>query len=142
LGSAKILSVVDSGPLYAAVDRREPLHQLCRDTLERSDLRPVVPTLVIAEVSYLIEQKLGAVAAARFLGVLGELEVEQPYPEDWARIGELTERYGNIGLGGTDASVVALAERLETPAIITLDHRHFATVRPRHCEAFELLPEL
>jgi len=42
---------------------------------------------------------------------------------------------------GPDASVIALAERLETDTIITLDRRHFGAVRPRHCPAFRLLPE-
>jgi uncharacterized protein len=36
--------------------------------------------------------------------------------------------------------VIALAERLDAPTVITLDHRHFAAVRPRHRAAFELLP--
>jgi len=44
-------------------------------------------------------------------------------------------------LGTTDASVIALAERLEITEIATLDRRHFTAVRPRHVEAFTLLPE-
>jgi predicted nucleic acid-binding protein len=44
-------------------------------------------------------------------------------------------------LGGTDASVVALAERLASEVVVTLDERHFAAVKPRHCAAFQLLPE-
>lgn len=53
---------------------------------------------------------------------------------------ELTERYADLGLGGTDASVVAIAERLGIDRIATLDRRHFSVVRPRHIEAFQLLP--
>lgn len=53
---------------------------------------------------------------------------------------ELVERYADFPLGGADASVVALAERLEAPVIVTLHRRHFAAVRPSHGEAFELLP--
>jgi predicted nucleic acid-binding protein len=40
----------------------------------------------------------------------------------------------------TDASVVALAERLREPKVATLDHRHFATVRPSHAPALDLWP--
>jgi hypothetical protein len=32
------------------------------------------------------------------------------------------------------------AERLGETAIATLDHRHFTVVRPKHAEAFTLLP--
>jgi predicted nucleic acid-binding protein len=44
-------------------------------------------------------------------------------------------------LGGTDASVIALAERLHTDVVITLDQRHFGAVRPRHVPALRLLPD-
>jgi predicted nucleic acid-binding protein len=44
-------------------------------------------------------------------------------------------------VGTTDASVIALAERLEISEIAALDRRHFTAVRPRHVEAFTLLPE-
>ncbi len=49
-------------------------------------------------------------------------------------------QYGDFPLGGTDASVIALAERLDTDLIVTFDHRHFRAVRPRHCPSFRLLP--
>jgi predicted nucleic acid-binding protein len=39
-----------------------------------------------------------------------------------------------------DASVVALAERHGLDTIATLDHRHFATVKPRHVAGFTLVP--
>lgn len=53
---------------------------------------------------------------------------------------ELVNQHADFPLGGTDASIIALAERLEAPALVTLDRRHFGAVRPRHAEAFELLP--
>lgn len=54
----------------------------------------------------------------------------------------LMDQYSGFPLGAVDASVVALAERLETHLIVTVDHRHFRAIRPRHVEAFTLLPEL
>ncbi len=56
------------------------------------------------------------------------------------RIAGLVTTYASLRLGGTDASVVTLAERLGTTRIATLNHRHFTVVRPRHADAFELLP--
>ena len=43
-------------------------------------------------------------------------------------------------LGTTDATVIAVAERLHITEIATLDRRHFHAVRPRHTNAFTLLP--
>jgi uncharacterized protein len=53
---------------------------------------------------------------------------------------ELVTTYADLRLGGTDASLIALAERLGATRIATLSHRHFTVVRPRHADAFELLP--
>jgi uncharacterized protein len=59
---------------------------------------------------------------------------------DWARVRELVTTYADLRLGGTDVSVVTLAERPGATRIATLSHRHFAVVRPSHADAFELLP--
>jgi len=70
----------------------------------------------------------------------GELRLVDLTLADVDRMAELTERYADLGLGGTDASVVAIAERLGIDRIATLDRRHFSVVRPRHIEALQLLP--
>jgi len=134
------LAVVDAGPLYAAADADDHDHLASRAALARSDLRLVVPALVIAEATYFVGRRLGAVAESKFLRGIRELDVEGPSREDFTRIAELVEKYADFPLGGTDASVIALAERLDAPTILTLDRRHFATIPPRHREAFHLLP--
>ncbi len=134
------LAVVDAGPLYAAADADDRDHRASLDALSRHDLRLVVPALVVAEATYFVGWRLGPTAEAAFLGGLAGLDVEGPTGEDFARMAELVGEYGDFPLGGTDASVIALAERLEAPAVVTLDHRHFGAVRPRHRATFELLP--
>lgn len=109
--------------------------------MERLELRLVIPALVVAEATYFVGSRLGASAEAAFLTGVGELDVEAPAADDWSRIAELVEQYADFPLGGTDASIVALAERLDASVLITLDRRHFGAVRPRHREAFELLPD-
>jgi predicted nucleic acid-binding protein len=95
---------------------------------------------VIAEATYFVGRRLGAAAESRFLRGIESLDVEGPSGEDFTRMAQLVEQYADFPLGGTDASVIALAERLEAPTILTLDRRHFAAVVPRHRKAFELLP--
>jgi hypothetical protein len=136
-----VIAVVDAGPLYAAVDVSDDDHARALAVLERLDLRLVIPALVVAEVTYVVGKRLGPRVEAGFLRGLGELDIEQPTPEDWTRIAELVERYSEFPLGGTDASVVTVAERLETDVVVTLDRRHFAAIKPRHCPAFRLLPD-
>jgi predicted nucleic acid-binding protein len=136
-----VIAIVDSGPLYAVVDAGDDEHDRCRETLESSDLQLIIPALVVGEVTYMVARRLGPEIEAAFLRGLARFEIEAPAPEDWPRMAELVKRYREFPLGGTDASVVALAERLETDLVITLDHRHFAAIRPRHRPAFRLLPE-
>jgi uncharacterized protein len=90
-----------------------------------------VPTLVITEVVYLVATRLGSEAEIRFLGDLaaGNLIAEPVAAADWLRIAELVGRYRNLPLGTVDASVISIAERLETSEIATLDRRHFTVVR-------------
>lgn len=66
--------------------------------------------------------------------------IEPVTEADLARIVELTEAYADLPLGGTDASVIAVAERLGFETVATLDRRHFSVVRPRHAEFLTLLP--
>lgn len=136
-----MLAIVDTGPLYAVVDADDQDHHSCLTTLQMPGLSLFVPALVVAEATYLIGKRLGAEIEAEFLEGLSDLNVLAPLPEDWHRIAELVKQYRDFPLGGTDASVVALAERLNTNVVVTLDRRHFSAVRPRHSNAWRLLPE-
>jgi uncharacterized protein len=134
------LAVVDAGPLYAAADADDDDHAASRTALSRSDLRLVIPALAVAEATNFVGRRLGPPAESAFLRGLGAFDVEGPTREDFSRMAELVVQYGDFPLGGADASVIALAERLGAPIVVTLDRRHFAAVRPKHTEAFELLP--
>lgn len=136
-----MIAVVDSGPLYAVVDADDDDHERCLEVLQRVDLELVVPALVVAEVTYLVGRRLGPDAEARFLRGLAAVEVEAPTVDEWQSIASLVARYGDFPLGGTDASVAVLAERLGTNLIVSLDRRHFGALRMKDGRPFELLPE-
>ncbi|HEX8857542.1 MAG TPA: PIN domain-containing protein [Actinomycetes bacterium] len=134
--------VVDAGPLYAYVDADDRHHRASLALLESHPGPLVVPSLVITEVAYLIDSRLGADAEVRFLGDLaaGAFAVEPVGPADWLRIAELVGRYRDLPLGTVDASVVAVGERLGITEVATVDRRHFSVVHPRHVGGFTLLP--
>jgi predicted nucleic acid-binding protein len=136
-----LTAIVDANVLVAVADRSSEYHATCLSLLMELDREPVIPALCVAEATYLIHRDLGIAAEAAFLRGLGALEVLAPESTDWERIAELVEEYGDMRMGGTDASIVALAERLDTDLILTLDHRHFRAIRPRHCDFFQLLPD-
>jgi hypothetical protein len=125
--------VVDTGVLYASADEDDTHHVPCATLLGRHPGPLLVPVPVITETSWLIETRLGPAAEARFLrATRGE--------QDWDRAIELVETYADLGLGLVDASVVAVAERLRVTEVATTNRRDFFVVRPRHVNAFTLLP--
>lgn len=141
LRSGTVLAVVDTGPLYAATDLDDNAHEQSVELLQSPHLQLVIPAMVVAEATYLVGSRLGALAEGAFLAGLADVDVLAPDPDDWDRIAKLVETYADFPLGGADASVVALAERLNTPVVITFDRRHFSAIRPKHCAALHLLPE-
>ncbi len=134
--------VLDTGPLLAALDAADPDHARCAALLAdaREDL--TIPTLVLAELDYWCQRRLGAEIWLAFVDDLlaGAYRAECPTPADLARCREIQSEYADHNLGVVDASVLALLERLGESRLATLDHRHFAMVRPRHTKALELLP--
>jgi len=103
----------------------------------------IVPPPVIAEACYLIGRHLGAEAEAVFLDAFGPgqaFTLGDLLPADLTRMAELVRQYSDLALGGTDAAVVSVAERLGVAEVATVDRRHFSVVRPRHVSSLVLLP--
>jgi len=134
--------LVDTGVLVAAADTSDSHHHACRAVLEGDPGPLVTNALVIAEAAYLLDRHLGPAAeAALFDSIIdGTLRVENLQAVDWERIAELVRAYADMRLGGTDASLVALAERLAISRLATINRRDFTVVRPRHVDSLTLLP--
>jgi predicted nucleic acid-binding protein len=134
--------VCDTGPLVAVLNADDKHHDACRSLLESEPGPLIVPAPILTEVCYLAASRLGPQAEAAFLESLAsaELHLEATTTGDLARMAELVRAYADFPLGAADASVIAVAERLDVTQIATIDHRHFRVVRPRHCHAFDLLP--
>ncbi|MGH3813563.1 MAG: type II toxin-antitoxin system VapC family toxin [Pseudonocardiaceae bacterium] len=134
--------VVDAGPLYAYIDADDADHQRFAEFMACHDGTLIVPQLVITEVCYLVQARLGTRAELLFLEDLasGAFSVEPVAVTDWFRVIELVDTYRDCPLGTVDATVVACAERLAFSEIATLGHRHFRAIRPAHVTNFTLLP--
>ena len=137
--------VCDTGPLVAAAVRQDADFHACTELftgLHLAQRHILVPGTVAAEVGYLLQRLGGPAIEAGFLRSLadGTLTPVDLQTADYARAAELVEAYADFPLGTTDATVVAVAERLGISEVATLDHRHFRAVRPRHVETLTLLP--
>ena len=133
--------IVDTSVLLAALIRGQRMHTACQALL--SSHRPlVISPLVLAEIDYLAARIAGVDAE---LGVLAEL-ASGPYElasfdrVDLIRAQALVERYRDLRLGLTDASLIVLAHRYGTNDIATLDEWHFRVVQSLTGRPFTLLP--
>ncbi len=138
--------LVDTGVIFAAATRNDDHYHACAELLTSVRLagrRLLLAPTVVAEVGYLLMTRVSPRVEEDFLrGVAdGDFELVDLTSVDYARMAELVGDYGDLPLGTTDASIIALAERLGVTEIATTDRRHFTVVRPRHLGAFTLLPE-
>jgi uncharacterized protein len=138
--------LVDTGPIVAALNRNDARHQQCRELLGSRTGDLLVTPYVVAEVCWMVASRLGANAEANVIDTVaaGELQQVDLTAADLRRTAELLHRYadlhGGSGLSAADASVVAVAERLNVQEIATLDVTDFTLVRPAHIPHFTLLP--
>jgi predicted nucleic acid-binding protein len=133
--------VADTSGLVALLDAGEPEHERVRDAIE-DDAGPLLAIdFVLAETDYLVLRRLGAEAERGFVAQVksGAIHREPVTSADIDRASEILERYADQELGLTDASVMAVAERLDAP-VLTLDRRHFSPFRDRRGRALALLP--
>jgi predicted nucleic acid-binding protein len=134
--------ILDTGPVYAALDRSDADHPACRALIESTDEPLVIPAPVLVEVDYWIGRRLHPGVLVALLADIeaGAYRIVDLVPADYARVRELCDRYADSDIGFVDASVLAIVERLNESKLATLDRRHFGVLRPRHREAIELLP--
>ena len=133
--------VVDTSVVFGALDAGDPDHASCSETVS-AGATLVLPAPVVVELDWIARSR-GTLDATSALvnGLLdGSMLVANLELEDYARAIELVEKYADLPLDLVDASVVAIAERLEQDTIATLDRRHFSVIRPLHIDAFTLVP--
>ena len=135
-------AIVDTSALVALVRTGEPRHAAVAASIaaERGSL--VVPLTVVVEAAQMIARRLGPAAESAWLRGLasGPWAIEPSTAPDLERAAELIDRYRAADIGFVDASIVAMAERLGSTRLYTLDRRDFGIIRPRHVAAFEILP--
>ena len=134
--------LVDTGPLIAIADTDDQDHERSLEALGNAVGPLLIPSTVVVEVCYLLERQLGSPAEAAFLRSFseGSFTLAHPTLSYIDRMASLIETYADLPLGSVDASLIAMAERLGVTEIATLDRRHFTVVRPRHTDAFAIIP--
>lgn len=134
--------VLDTSFVVALHRGPEMRHREAADFYATAEGPFTTTPLVLTEIDHLLRSRGGPATIDAFHTEIraGTLGVEW-WPKLDVRAAEIADRYSELGLGLVNASLVALAARLETTRIATFDERHFRTVEPLSGEAsFTLLP--
>jgi uncharacterized protein len=124
------------------MDRDDPDHETVRAWILSDERELVTTPLIVAELDHLVLKRAGVEAARRLREDIddGAYQVEW-WPNAIRESVSVARQYEGMPLGLSDASLVALAARLQTTTIATLDERHFRALKPlTGGEAFTLLP--
>ncbi len=134
--------VLDTSVIYALLDAADDRHRAAADWYVdvRDDM--ITTPLVLAETDHLAVTRGGDRAAAAFRA---DLRAGAYIVEWWSTAASeaagVADRYADLPLGLTDASLVVLAARVGSVLVATFDERHFRAVRPlAGGPAFQLLP--
>jgi predicted nucleic acid-binding protein len=120
--------VVDSGPLIALFDADDAYHSSALEFVRKSRAELILTMAVVTEAMYVLEESLPARRNLLTWIQRGGLTLAEPEANDFARIGELIEKYADLPMDFTDAVVVALCERLGIRHIASVD-RDFTIYR-------------
>lgn len=118
---------LDTSGLVAIISPADPHHQEALAVLRAESGPRLVPTAILAEIAYILEQRAGPRLTLSFVR---DLEKGAYSPdcgvENLARIYQLMDRYQDLPLGLADAAVIACAEQHGRKAL-TFDS-HFTVV--------------
>ena len=107
----------DTGPLVAVASKRDEHHRDANDLfrdLHMSGETILVPSTVLTETCCWLDNRIGSHAEASFLDAVadGTFTLAELTPDALIRRSELVRTFASFPLGATEASVVAVAERL------------------------------
>jgi uncharacterized protein len=137
-----VVIVLDTSGLLAAIDSSQRFHEAAKETLGRTVGPLILSPFVLAELDYLLARRVGREAE---LALLQEV-AKETYRLAAFSIGDVAEasrimvQHADLRVSLADASNVVLADRHDTLDVLTLDERHFRTLRGPGGRPFRILP--
>jgi predicted nucleic acid-binding protein len=123
------LILVDTGPLVALFDPRDPDHHDCRERLQRIGAALMTTLPVLTEAFHILGAASRGSQQLRLFIERGGAGVHGFSQQELTRAFELMETYHDRPMDLADASIIAAAETLGTRKVFTLDRNDFETYR-------------
>jgi predicted nucleic acid-binding protein len=134
--------ILDTSGLLAAIDGSQREHARALQGLRAAPPPWLLSPFVLAELDYLLATRIGQSAERALLAEVGRgvYRLEAFDATDIEAAERVIGRHPSLEIGLADASVVVLAARYGIRDVLTLDERHFRTVRGPGGRPFRLLP--
>jgi predicted nucleic acid-binding protein len=114
-------AIVDTGPLVAALDRRDAAHGWVGEQLKALAPPLLVCEPVLTEVAYLLGRRPGQTDVLLGLVSSGALRVAWSLDAEVEAVRGLMRKYADQPMSLADACVVRMAEVFDDHAVFTLD---------------------
>ena len=115
---------LDSSAIFALLNRKDPAHDRVKTALSKHQPPYLVATAAFAEITYMVETRLGFHVLEAFLSDIEAGLFRLDFIDvDISRAKQIARQYQNLPLGLADALVIACAER-NGGAVMSLDE-HF-----------------
>jgi uncharacterized protein len=113
--------LVDTGPLVAAIDRRDRWHEWAVKELASIEAPLLTCEAVVSEACFLLQRVYGGRNA--LLGMLtdGLVKVPFQFSQELMVIKDLLVRYESVPMSLADACLVRMAEQYPSSTVFTLD---------------------
>jgi len=133
--------ILDTSAIISLSDKRHHLNEEIKNLVLKKENLCIVPSTVAVEVCQLLKFRFGSKYEIKFLEELSKSSfiMETIKLSDVSRIIEILTKYKDFNIGYVDGSIAAVAERLGTNKIITLDKKHFSVLIPTGFENFDIL---
>ena len=122
--------ILDTSAIIALSDRRHHLNKDIIDLVSQKESICIIPSTVTVEVCQLLKYRFGSKYEKKFLEEINKSSfiMETVTFKDIPRILQILTKYDDLNAGYVDSSIVAIAERLGTNKLLTLDRKHFSVL--------------
>jgi len=133
-------TLIDTGAILAVLNRKDPWHGPCIETLLQLRLPLLTSEAVLTELFHLVGSASHAMQAAWKFVRSDALQIAAISTDDLPRLDELMTRYADRPMDFADATLVRLAEREGISTIFTVDQADFTVYRIGSKGRFRILP--
>ena len=132
--------LLDTGALVSLLDRSQSRHRELTEFFTGWRSAVVSTEAVLTESTHLLGRVPGGRKACLDFFLAGGATLVPSSTASLGRCRELIEKYADLPMDYADASLVALAEDLETDLVLTTDRRDFQIYRGSKRRPFQILP--